>query len=86
MPMNRGLFIHEMTHVWQRQKGIFLPLKRHPFCRYAYTIQPGRRFECYGLEQQAEIVRHAFLIRQGREIPGAPGLEQYRTILPFNGR
>jgi len=81
----QGLFIHEMTHVWQRQNGIFLPLKRHPFCRYGYTIQPGRRFERYGLEQQAEIVRHAFLIRQGRVIPGAPSLEQYRTILPFNG-
>jgi hypothetical protein len=81
----QGLFIHEMTHVWQRQQGIYLPLKRHPFCRYGYTIQPGRRFERYGLEQQAEIVRHAFLLGQGRVIPGAPALEQYATILPFHG-
>jgi hypothetical protein len=79
----QGLFIHEMTHVWQRQSGVYLPLKRHPFCRYSYLIRPGRRFERYGIEQQAEIVRHAFLIREGRVIPGAPGLDQYRSLLPF---
>lgn len=82
----QGLFIHEMTHVWQRQQGVYLPLKRHPFCRYGYTIKPGQPFRRYGLEQQAEIVRHAFLIREGRVIPGAPGLDQYRSILPFEGQ
>ena len=25
----QGLFIHELVHVWQYQKGIFLPLRRH---------------------------------------------------------
>lgn len=79
----QGLFIHEMTHVWQRQKGIFLPLKRHPFCRYDYAVKPGQRFERYGIEQQAEIVRHAFLLREGRVVPGAPPLDRYRSILPF---
>jgi hypothetical protein len=79
----QGLFIHEMTHVWQHQRGINLRLKRHPFCRYGYSIRPGQRFERYGLEQQAELVRHAFLLRQGHVIPGAPGLDQYRSILPF---
>ena len=79
----QGLFLHEMTHVWQRQKGIFLPLRRHLFCRYDYALIPGQRFEKYGLEQQAEIVRHAFLIRKGRTVAGAPPLNQYRSILPF---
>ncbi len=81
----QGLFIHEMVHVWQHQKGIFLPLKRHPFCRYHYTLKPGWRLEKYGIEQQAEIVRHAFLLREGAIIAGAPPLEQYRGILPFPG-
>ncbi len=82
----QGLFIHEMTHVWQRQKGIFLPLARHPFCRYSYSLKPGWPLERYGIEQQAEIVRHAFLLREGRVIRGAPGLNQYRSILPFRER
>jgi hypothetical protein len=79
----QGLFIHEMTHVWQYQKGIFLPLRRHPFCRYGYAIRPGQAFEKYGLEQQAEIVRHAYLLRHGVQVAGAPPLAQYDTILPF---
>jgi len=79
----QGLFIHEMVHVWQYQRGIFLPLRRHPFCRYDYAIKPGQPFKKYGLEQQAELVRHAFLIRQGGNVPGAPPLDIYRQILPF---
>ncbi|MEP6785388.1 MAG: vgr related protein [Sphingomonadales bacterium] len=79
----QGLFIHEMTHVWQRQKGIYLPLARHPWCRYDYALKPGQRFEKYGLEQQAEIVRHAFLLREGHNVAGAPPTSQYKSLLPF---
>lgn len=79
----QGLFIHEMTHVWQHQRGVYLPLARHPFCRYHYSIRPGWELKRYGLEQQAEIVRHAFLLRHGAHVRGAPPLQQYETILPF---
>lgn len=81
----QGLFIHEMVHVWQHQQGIFLPLRRHPFCRYDYSLKPGWRLARYGLEQQAEIVRHVFLMQRGVQLAGAPPLEQYRGILPFTG-
>ena len=83
-PLGRqGFFIHEMTHVWQAQaKGKFyLPLMRHPFCLYHYTFDPDRPFERYGLEQQAEIVRHIFLAERGVEPPVCPP----RSILPFAG-
>jgi hypothetical protein len=79
----QGLFIHELVHVWQHQKGIFLPLKRHPFCRYDYSLRPGWRLEQYGIEQQAEIVRHVFLLKNGAKVAGAPPLSQYDGILPF---
>ena len=81
-PLHRqGLFIHEMTHVWQSQtRGRFyLPLMRHPFCRYSYTIDDGRPFGRYGLEQQAEIVRHAFLAERGVRLASIPP----RSLLPF---
>jgi hypothetical protein len=80
----QGLFIHEMTHVWQHQQGINLVLRRHPFCRYDYTLKPGWRLHQYGLEQQAEIVRHVFMMRAGARFPGAPPLAQYEGILPFS--
>ena len=79
----QGHFIHEMTHVWQHQKGIWLPLARHPFCHYEYSFRPGWPLHRYGLEQQAEIVRHAFLLREGATVPGAPPLATYEDILPF---
>jgi hypothetical protein len=82
---DQGLFIHEMTHVWQAQtRGhLYLPLMRHPFCRYGYSIRPGWPLCRYGIEQQAEIVRHAFLLRRGRHVPGKPPLATYEALLPF---
>ncbi|WP_294132750.1 vgr related protein [Sphingobium sp.] len=81
----QGHFIHEMTHVWQAQRSgrWWLPLMRHPFCRYAYDVVPGKPFARYGIEQQAEIVRHAFLLRRGVMVDGKPGLEAYEGLLPF---
>ena len=66
----QGLFVHEMTHVWQAQRHgrFYLPLMRHPFCRYAYRITDGRHFDRYGLEQQAELVRHRFLMSRGHAV------------------
>jgi hypothetical protein len=81
----QALFLHELTHVWQaQQRGkYYLPLMRHPFCRYSYTLRPGWPLERYGLEQQGEIVRHAYLLRNGYPLRGAPPLEQLESILPF---
>jgi hypothetical protein len=87
-PAMQGLLIHELTHVWQAQRGgrWFPPLACHPFCRYVYDWVPGRPFARYGIEQQAEIVRHAFLLRQGVSVPGKPGLADYEALLPFGRR
>lgn len=81
----QGLFIHEMTHIWQAQRSgrFYLPLMRHPFCRYRYSFREGRPFLRYGLEQQAELVRHAFLQRQGRRPIGAAALAEIEPLLPF---
>jgi hypothetical protein len=81
----QGLFLHEMTHVWQAQhkRRWYLPLMRHPLCRYDYALRPGWTLPRYGLEQQAEIVRHVFLLEQGIHVPGAPPLSSYGGILPF---
>ncbi len=79
----QGLFLHEMTHVWQYQSGIFLPIRRHAFCRYHYSLKPGWPLKKYGLEQQAEIVRHTFLLRQGQTVAGAAPLESFEAVLPF---
>lgn len=85
-PLSRqALFIHEMTHVAQAAQAgkWWLPMMRHPFCRYDYEIEPGRPFARYGIEQQAEIVRHAFLMRRGVAVQGKPPLAIYEALLPY---
>ena len=79
----QAFFIHELTHVWQTQKHgrFYLPVMRHPFCRYAYRLEPGKPFARYGIEQQAEIVRHRFLADRGVPVQVVPP----RELLPFNG-
>ena len=80
----QGFFVHEMTHVWQAQKGgrLYLPLMRHPFCRYEYKLKPEKPFNHYGIEQQAEIVRHRFLADRGAPQAIVPPSE----LLPFAHR
>lgn len=81
----QGLFIHELVHVWQtQQRGRFyLPLMRHPFCRYDYRFDPARPFDAYGIEQQAELVRHAFLAANGAPHAAAPPQATLQAVLPF---
>ena len=84
-PLNlQGLLIHEMTHVWQAQKRgrCYLPLMRHPFCRFRYRLVEGWPLERYGLEQQAEIVRHAFLLDRGNHAAEIAELARCSLILP----
>jgi len=86
-PLGAGLFIHEMAHVWQAQaRGEwYLLLNRHPFCRYDYSLRPGWRLERYGIEQQAEIVRHAFLLRRGIRLAGVADAQAYDKLVDFPG-
>lgn len=81
--LSQAHLLHELTHVAQaQQRGRwYLVLMRHPFCRYRYRLDPGRPFERYGLEQQAEIVRHLFLLRNGYPVPGAPPREALEALL-----
>jgi hypothetical protein len=85
--LRQGLLIHELTHVWQTQTrgGWYLVLNRHPFCRYDYALKPGRPFKSYGIEQQAEIVKHAFWLRHGVKIAGVESKDAYEVLVRFKG-
>ena len=85
--LRQGLFVHEMTHIWQTQeKGDwYLVLHRHPWCRYDYSLKPGWKLERYGIEQQAEIVRHAFLLRNGARLSGVGDPAAFDLLVNFPG-
>ena len=83
---SRMLLVHELTHVWQHQRGVNLVLRRYPLMRYAYLpLARGKPFAAYNLEQQAAIVADAYFIGEGARVPGAPSLATYAALLPFGG-
>jgi hypothetical protein len=86
-PGRQGLFIHELTHAWQTQRlgEWYLVLHRHPLCSYDYALKPGWKLEQYGIEQQAEIVRHAFLLRHGHPVAGVADAAPYERLVNFPG-
>ena len=83
----QALFIHEMVHVWQVQaRGRwYLLLNRMPWARYDYCLKPGWPLSRYGIEQQAEIVTHAFLLKRGASITGVSDPRAYDLLVNFPG-
>jgi hypothetical protein len=68
-------FIHELVHCWQAHEGTLLPLAKLGALghrAYRYDFIAGKPLRAYNIEQQAEIVRHLFLARNGAPEAGAP--------------
>lgn len=62
--IGKGIFVHEMTHVYQRQQGINMVGRRlMEGGVYEYEILPKKDLNDYTLEQQAEIVSDYYLCR-----------------------
>lgn len=87
-PALQGHFIHEMTHVWQTQtRGRwYVPLLGAVQRNYGYKLKPGKPLTSYGIEQQAEIVAHAFMLRRGWTVAGATDLASLLAALPSDFR
>ncbi len=83
-PAGQAHFIHEMTHVWQTQtRGWwYVPLLGAVQRKYSYTLKPGKPLSAYGIEQQAEIVAHAFMLRRGWKVAGAADLSNLIAAIP----
>lgn len=85
--LRQGHFIHEMAHVWQAQTmgPWYLVLNRMPWARYDYALKPGWPLSKYGVEQQAEIVKHAFWLRNGVKVAGIGDASAYDILVKFPG-
>ncbi|MNB97108.1 hypothetical protein D3C75_443290 [compost metagenome] len=63
-PSFKHLFLHEMMHVWQHQRGMWVRT-RGAFswvADYTYSLDKARLLD-YGLEQQASIVSDYWLLK-----------------------
>jgi hypothetical protein len=82
----RGWFVHELAHVWQARRGVLLAAaKLRALGReaYAYRYEPGKPFNAYNIEQQAEIARHLYLHRIGEPDARAPERDRLEALWPI---
>lgn len=64
--MDQHTFLHEMGHVWQHQKGMWVRT-RGVFSKlvdYKYRLDGKRLLKEYGMEQQASIISDYWLLKK----------------------
>lgn len=79
-----ALLLHEMTHVWQVQKGVWLKMRRLFWDRgdYDYDLDPSKKLQDYKVEEQGAIIQDYYLIKNGyRGQHGTGPLADYETII-----
>jgi hypothetical protein len=88
-PPNRGYFIHELTHVWQHQRKLALPvyifIAMSPSREYG-EIFNGTDYYSLGLEGQAEFVEDYFHMKSGYANPNKKipqGKSDYERVMPM---
>lgn len=62
---NQHFFMHEMTHVWQHQHGMWVRT-RGLFSwasTYRHTINSNKKLSQYSMEQQAQIIADYFILK-----------------------
>tara|TARA_R110002050_G_scaffold111829_2_gene225837 strand:+ start:156 stop:689 length:534 start_codon:yes stop_codon:yes gene_type:complete len=70
--------IHELTHVWQIQKGLKVVRGAIINRKYDYVLETGKSFFKYGIEQQARMVQDYFVRRQRGQ-----NCQEWEACIPF---
>lgn len=84
----QAVLIHELTHVWQAQRGVGLILGKLRAgdgpAAYAYPLGGDCAWESLNIEQQAMIVEHRFRLSRGGAVPADQAF--YDRICPLARR
>ncbi|WP_420478576.1 hypothetical protein [Brevundimonas sp. FT23028] len=84
----QSTFIHELTHVWQAQRGVNLLTGKLRAgdgpAAYAYPVAPDCQWERLNIEQQAMVVEHRFRLSRGLDVPGDKAF--YDRVCPITPR
>ena len=78
--------IHELTHRWQFEQGMWVRLRGAMRPPYDYGDLTGSRraLVSFTLEQQASIVADYYYLSRGRNpTRGKGGIGDYRNVIPF---
>lgn len=80
----KATFIHELAHVWQHQNGVNVIAKGAINRNYDYLpLTIDSRFENFGIEQQAQIIRDYFYLKNNFFGKDWPPIAVYIRVIPF---
>jgi hypothetical protein len=86
----QAVFIHEMTHVWQYQHGMWVKTRRVSGSwnyNYDFATFGTKDFKSYEIEEEAQIVEDFYLLLHGGQIyrnrspvPSHPPAQTYQIV------
>ncbi len=80
----RAWFVHEGAHLYQFYSlGWNIKLRGAVDRNYDYLLDPRKKFQQYGLEQQGSIAQDYYTLRNGGTISKPYNLSDFATTLPF---
>lgn len=83
---NAAWLMHELTHVWQHQKGVWVRINGmlHRNYNYGDLARTKLSFAGFQIEQQASIVEDYFKLTHGlRPTDGSGSIADYERVIPF---
>ena len=82
----QSTFVHELTHVWQAQRGVNLLTGKlragDSRASYAYPLAADCDWDRLNIEQQAMVVEHRFRLSRGLKVPADKAF--YDRVCPIN--
>lgn len=80
----RAWLVHEGAHLYQFYSlGWSVKLRGMTDRNYDYVLDPRKKFQQYGLEQQGAIAQDYYILRNGGAISRPYNLSDFATTLPF---
>lgn len=80
----KATFIHELAHVWQHQHGANVIVRGASNRNYDYLpLTVDAKFDDFGVEQQAQIIRDYFYLLNQYYGKDWPPLAVYIRVIPF---
>ncbi|EPW8571173.1 type IV secretion protein Rhs [Morganella morganii] len=61
----KHLFMHELTHVWQHQNGMWVRTRGlfSNFANYSYSLNAKSKLSDFGMEAQANVIADYFVLK-----------------------
>lgn len=89
----QALYVHELCHIWQYHTGRLTAwryLTRRENWKYHYQFEPGKPFDAYPIEEQADLLQDWYLVNSESPVrfydtdSAVPNAEDINAVVPFS--